>query len=213
MARIDAMDEAAQRAALEALMAAHGVGFAALSRVIGRNPAYLQQYAKRGTPRTLAERDRARLAAYFGVAESALGGPAPAVLVAVARLDVGASAGPGRLAEDRATRRPALLSPVLLEELGVRAEAASVIRVEGESMEPTLAHGDEILVDADRRDLRGRDGIFVLRVEGEVVVKRVRAALGGIELVSDHPGYPPRFCRREAVEVIGRVAWLSRALV
>ncbi|AJP70983.1 S24 family peptidase [Sphingomonas hengshuiensis] len=207
------MDGDAQRTALEGLMAAHDVGFAALSRVIGRNPAYLQQYVRRGTPRALAEVDRARLAAYFGVDETVLGGPAQIALIAVPRLDIGASAGPGRMAEDARARRPAMLAPSLLRELGVRAEAASVIRVEGDSMEPTLADGDEILVDRDRREVRGGGGIFVLRIDGAILVKRLRACVGGVEVASDNPGYATRVCARGDVEVIGRVAWMSRALV
>jgi repressor LexA len=201
-----------QREALEALMAAHGVGFAELSRVIGRNPAYLQQFVRRGTPRALAEQDRARLARYFGVPETRLGAAEAEGLVAVARLDVRASAGPGRLAEDEAARRPGLLSPDLLRALGVRSAAASLIRVEGDSMLPALSDGDEILVDRDRRT-PGAKGIFVVRVGGELMVKRLRAALGGVELVSDNPAYAVHFVRAGAIEVIGQVAWLGRALV
>ncbi|HVJ03003.1 MAG TPA: phage repressor protein, partial [Sphingomonas sp.] len=136
------MDGDGQRAALEALMAEQGASLSELSRVIGRNPAYLQQYLKRGTPRLLAEADRALLARYFGVPEARLGGPAPEGLVEVARLDLGASAGPGRIADQEARRAPGALSPALLRALGVRAGAASMIRVEGDSMEPTLSDGD-----------------------------------------------------------------------
>src|SRR3954464_9296392 len=98
------MEPAAQRAALEALMAEHGFGFAELSRVIGRNAAYLQQYVRRGSPRELAERDRALLARFFGVPEARLGGREAEGLAEIARLDVGASAGPGRLADEEAAR-------------------------------------------------------------------------------------------------------------
>jgi repressor LexA len=208
------MDPDAQRAALAALIAETGVTFSELSRVLGRNPAYLQQYAMRGSPRLLAEGDRARLARYFGVAESRLGGPAPADgLVEIARLDVGASAGPGRLTEEERARRPGAVSPALLRELRVRPEAASMIRVEGDSMEPTLSDGDEILVDRDRRDVSGRGGVFVVRLDGVLMVKRLRKAVGGVEVVSDNPAYPVRRCKPEALDVIGRVAWLSRAVL
>jgi SOS-response transcriptional repressor LexA len=206
------MEPAAQRAALEALMAEQGASFAELSRVIGRNAAYLQQYVRRGSPRELAERDRALLARYFGVPEARLGGREAEGLTEIARLDVGASAGPGRLAEDEAARRPGALSQALLRQLGVRPAAASMIRVEGDSMDPTLADGDEILVDRDRREVRGRGGIFVIRLDGVLMVKRLRVAVGGVEVVSDNPAWPTRLCRGE-VEVIGRVAWLGRALV
>lgn len=206
------MEPAEQRAALGALIAEQGASLAELSRLLGRNPAYLQQYLLRGTPRHLAERDRARLARYFGVPEARLGGAAVEGMVEVARLDVGASAGPGGLVEGEALRRPGAFSPALLRQLGVRAEAASIIRVEGDSMLPTLADGDEILVDRDRRRVEGRGGVFVVRLDGELIVKRLRPALGGVEIVSDNPDWPVRFARMAEIEVIGRVAWLGRAL-
>lgn len=45
------------RAALERLIEERGEDYAGLSRLIGRNPAYVQQFIKRGTPRRLAEED------------------------------------------------------------------------------------------------------------------------------------------------------------
>ncbi|AQR73725.1 S24 family peptidase [Sphingomonas sp. LM7] len=207
------MEPAAQRAVLEALMAEQGVSFAELSRVIGRNAAYLQQYVRRGSPRELAERDRALLARFFGVAEARLGGREAEGLAEIARLDVRASAGPGRMADDEAARRPGALSQALLRELGVRPAAASMIRVEGDSMEPTLSDGDEILVDRDRREVRGKGGIYVIRLDGALMVKRLRVALGGVEIVSDNPDWPVKVRALRDVEVIGRVAWLGRALL
>lgn len=207
------MDGSAQRAALAALIAEHGASYAALSRLLGRNAAYLQQFVTRGSPRELAERDRALLARYFGVPEARLGGPAPAGLVEVPRLDLGASAGPGGLVDEEPQRRPGAFAPTLLRELRVRPVAASMIRVEGDSMAPTLEHGDEILVDRDRRRVEGRGGVFVLRLDGALMVKRLRLAAGGaIEVTSDNPAYPARLCAADEIEVIGRVAWLARAL-
>src|SRR3954469_14393361 len=94
------------RAALQQLIEERGEDYVGLSRLLGRNAAYVQQYIKRGTPRRLAEEDRRLLARYFGVDEALLGGPPAATgedaLVAVPRLDVQASAGPGALeAEER----------------------------------------------------------------------------------------------------------------
>lgn len=206
------MDAEAQRSALEALMAERGVSFAELSRVIGRNPAYLQQYVKRGSPRELAERDRARLAAYLGVAEARLGGRPNEANVEVPRIDVGASAGPGGLVDAEDRRQPFAFPAALLRQLGVRTSAASMIRVEGDSMAPTLEDGDEILVDRARTRVEARGGVFVLRLDGVLMVKRLRPAVGGIEVVSDNPVYPARVVTARAVEVIGRVAWLSRAI-
>lgn len=206
------MDPEAQRAALEALIAENGTSLSELSRLLGRNPAYLQQYLMRGTPRLLAEADRALLARYFGVPEARLGGPEVPGMVAVARLDVGASAGPGGLVEGEARRRPGNFAPDLLRALGVRAEAASMIRVKGDSMAPTLEDGDEILVDRDRRRVEGRGGVFVIRLDGELMVKRLRTGLGGIEVISDNPAWEARVVPAALVDVVGRVAWLGRAI-
>ena len=206
------MEPDAQRAALAALMERQGRSFAELSRVIGRNPAYFQQYLKRGSPRVLAEADRGLLARYMGVPDTALGGRGADNVVEVARLDVRASAGPGGLVEGEARRQPGMFPPALLRQLGVRPGAASMIEVQGDSMSPLLEHGDEILVDGDQRAVKGRGGVFVLRLDGELMVKRLRPALGGLEVVSENPVYPLRFVRAGEVEVLGRVAWLGRAL-
>ena len=64
------METGDPRAVLDALVAKSGESYAALSRMLQRNEAYLQQYVKRGTPRLLAERDRKLLASYFRVDEA-----------------------------------------------------------------------------------------------------------------------------------------------
>ena len=70
------MDGVEQRAALAAAIEARGVPLSMLSRMLGRNAAWLQQYLKRGTPRLLPEADRRRLATYLGISDASLGGPA-----------------------------------------------------------------------------------------------------------------------------------------
>lgn len=207
------MDARSQRSALADLVARSGESYAALSRLIGRNAAYLQQFVTRGSPRQLAERDRALLARYFGVPEAMLGGPEVPGLVEVPRLDVGASAGPGGLVEGEAQRRPGALAPALFRALRLRPAAASMIRVEGDSMAPTLESGDEILVDRDQNRIAGKGAIYVVRIDGVLMVKRLRVAVGGIEVVSDNPDYPAVVKRASEVEVVGRVVWLSRALL
>lgn len=206
------MDSGEQRQALAQACAARGESLAALSKLIGRNPAYLQQYVTRGSPRLLAEADRRRLARYLGLSDAALGGPAVEGLVAVARVDAGAAAGRGRVVEsERAS--PLLLDPALLRRLGVRADMASTIRVEGASMAPTLCDGDEILVDAARRVPGPRGAIHVFRRDGMLAVKRLRAMGAEVELVSDNPDYGREIIPARSIAVIGRVVWMHRALV
>ncbi|NCP10551.1 MAG: peptidase S24, partial [Sphingomonadales bacterium] len=62
------------RVVLDRLARERGDDYASLSRLLRRNPAYVQQFIKRGSPRKLDEADRATLARYFGVAEAVLAG-------------------------------------------------------------------------------------------------------------------------------------------
>ena len=45
------------------------------------------------------------------------------------------------------------------------------IRVSGDSMEPTLFDGDVVLI--DRNDFVPKDGVYVLRIEDSLFVKRL----------------------------------------
>jgi hypothetical protein len=71
------MDQA--RELLTRLIAAHREDMATLSRGMGRNHAYLQQYLKRGTPRELPEAARLWLARRFGIEPGAFRAGEPAV--------------------------------------------------------------------------------------------------------------------------------------
>lgn len=59
--------------ALEKLMAARGVDMATVSRAIGKNHAYIQQYLTRGIPRELPFRTAEALAQYFNTDLSTFG--------------------------------------------------------------------------------------------------------------------------------------------
>ncbi|KQX19546.1 MULTISPECIES: S24 family peptidase [unclassified Sphingomonas] len=210
------------RSALDALIRERGEDYSAISRLLGRNAAYVQQFIKRGTPRRLAEEDRLKLAAYFRVPEARLGGrgdgpaggpPAPSALVTVPRIAIGASAGPGGIAEIEERGRPIAFDDGLLRDMGAgRRSALSIIRVAGESMEPTLHDGDDILVDRDAREIR-TGGIYVLRLDDLLMVKRLIRDERGLVVHSDNPahaaitGFDPA-----TLQVIGRVLWCGRKL-
>ena len=204
------------RVVLDRLVTAGGESYAALSRMLRRNPAYLQQYVKRGTPRLLAERDRKLLAGYFRVDEAELGGPsAPAIptVAQVRRLDVAASAGPGGLVDEDRLLGGELFDPRLLASLGVREGQSAVLRAQGDSMTPTIQDGDRMLIDERDRAPGARGGIYVLRLDGALMVKRVAKTGDGIAVTSDNPDFPAIVLPApDAVDVLGRVVWLSRAL-
>jgi phage repressor protein C with HTH and peptisase S24 domain len=209
------------RAVLQRLIEERGEDYAGLSRLIGRNPAYIQQYIKRGSPRRLAEQDRGLLARYFGVDESLLGGPEAkagraGAMIAVPRLAVDAAAGAGAFDGDETGRAHIAFDPAWLRRLARGApEQLSIIRVSGDSMAPTLADGDEILVDRGDRAERLRDGIYVLRLDDALLVKRVtlNPAARTIAVRSDNPAYPGwPSCDPAAVDIVGRVVWAGRRI-
>lgn len=206
------------RRALERLIDERGEDYAGLSRLIGRNAAYMQQFIKRGVPKRLAEADRRVLARYFGVSEQVLGAePAESAdHVLVPQLDVGASAGPGALPGGEAAWSHLAFAPNWLKKLGTGdARQLSIIRVEGDSMMPTLADGDEILVDRSDAATRLRDGIYVLRRDEALVVKRLALDPSGrrAAIRSDNPAYPSwPDCDLAEIEVVGRVVWCGRKI-
>ena len=210
------MAEADPRAVLERLIHERREDYAGLSRLLGRNAAYMQQFIRRGTPKRLAEDDRRTLARYFGIEETLLGGPpVPAVPpgggpVAVPRLPVQASAGPGAFAGDERARSHLSFDPSWLRRLTGDVRRLAMITVRGDSMAPTLRDGDEILVDEGDAATRLRDGVYVLRMDDALLVKRL--AMGpsrrSMRVCSDNPAYldwPD--CDPADFDIVGRVVW------
>ena len=205
--------------------------YASISILIGKNHAYIQQFIRRGIPKRLKEEDRRKIARHFNVAEWELGGPletpAPtrsrrgfsdagtAGIVLIPCYDVSASAGFGAFVErEWAEEYMPFQSNFLHALTQTPAEKLSIIRVDGDSMAPTLNDGDRILVDTQART-PGRDGVYVLRSDDVLNVKRlsVNPATGLLSIKSDNPLYDNYFdVDPETVQVIGKVLWAGRNL-
>ena len=210
------------RAVLARLIEERREDYAALSRLIGRNSAYIQQFIKRGTPRKLAENDRRTLARYFDVDEHLLGGPisstplSPEALIPIARYSVAASAGPGAIAGFERPVAQLGFSRGWLEQLSrAKPEDLSIIRVEGDSMFPTLNDGDDIMVDRSPASRQVSDGIYVLRRDDTLMVKRitVNPSRRNYNVSSDNPAYASwPDCAPGDIDVLGRVVWAGRRI-
>ncbi|SFP36261.1 S24 family peptidase [Qipengyuania nanhaisediminis] len=202
----------ADRARLVELAESNRASLSALSSMLGRNPSYLQQFVRKGSPRRLEEQDRRKLAEFFGVGEVELGADPDLArpresddFLAVPRLALDASAGPGAVSAEEISFDSFRFSRRWLREMGLEGADLSAIRVEGDSMEPTLRSGDEIFVD---RNKRAGEGIHVVRIGDVLHVKQVQAsAPGRITLISANDAYAPIELARDEVEVIGRVVW------
>lgn len=207
------------RLVLERLCLERGEDFAGLSRMLGRNPAYIQQFVRRGVPKRLGEADRRKLARYFSVPESVLGGPPEPLrsargLVSIPRHPVTVSAGPGAIVSEEVGRPYFAFDERWLKALtATPSDKLSIVRVEGDSMAPTLNAGDDILVDLGDCGDRLRDGIYVLRADDALVVKRLALNPLGrrVTVQSDNPSYADwPDCELDEITCIGRVIWSGR---
>ena len=210
------------RLVLERLCKERGEDFAGLSRMLGRNSAYVQQYVRRGVPKRLREEERRTLARYFAVPETLLGGPADtgavqSGLLSIVRYPLRVSAGPGSVASEELGKPYFAFDERWLKALTASAPAnLSIVRVDGDSMAPTLSAGDDILVDLGDSADRVRDGIYVLRVDDSLVVKRLALNPVGrrVTVQSDNPSYPDwPDCDLADIHPIGRVIWAGRRIL
>lgn len=92
-----------------------------------------------------------------------------------------------------------------------------LIHVEGESMEPTLRPGDVILIDHREAPALPRDGIYVVRMDGTLLVKRLQRLPGAqVKVSSDNPAYDPFTVSltdgNGEMDIVGRVVWCGRRM-
>jgi hypothetical protein len=206
------MEPGAQRAALAALMAEQGVSFAELSRVIGRNAAYLQQYVRRGVRASWPSATGRCSRLSSACPRRGWAGARPRGWSEIPRIDVAP-----RQVRDGWWRTRRRGNPLRCRRRCCGNWACALPRHHDPGRRrfdvadacPTATRSSST---ATAAKCAGKGGIFVMRLDGVLMVKRLRAAVGGIEVVSDNPAYPLRLLPARDVDVVGRVAWLSRAI-
>ncbi len=136
-------------------------------------------------------------------------------LVFVSTYEVSAAAGEGIVIDQEyETGRLAFRRDWLRGVTQATTESLAVITVHGDSMYPTLADGDTILVDMTQRS-PSRDGIYIVRFGEFVLVKRLHVdpTRRLITISCDNTNYPPLAPVEPGdVEVAGRVIWVGRRL-
>jgi phage repressor protein C with HTH and peptisase S24 domain len=93
------------------------------------------------------------------------------------------------------------------------ADGLMICEVMGESMVPTMGHGDLVMVDTNYDEHAA--GLYALNYDGETLVKRVEKIARGYSLISDNSIYPITKIQGndlEKLELIGKIVWIGRTL-
>lgn len=135
--------------------------------------------------------------------------PDTAYTVSIDRyVDVSGSAGPGADVSEETIVKMRVDAMLLRERVGSNFNHIKIAGVSGDSMEPTLSHGDQVLVDTSVTNFRD-DAIYAIQQDGFLRFKRVKLKLdGSIVVKSDAtPDDVETYTREEAARffVIGIV--------
>lgn len=102
------------------------------------------------------------------------------------------------------------------ELLGLTPTEILMLKIKGDSMEPTLSEGDIVVVDRTKPRNGGLpiDGkIYLVSLEGDLYAKRARYLLGGgFHWASDNDLYDPIVAEGDLLEekILGQVVWVWR---
>ena len=136
--------------------------------------------------------------------------------VFVPRYDIQAAAGHGQLVGDEQPIFAMAFRRYWIENYVTRdIKNLSVISVKGDSMEGVLNDGDTILI--NHGQTTPRDGLYVLRLNENLLVKRLQLIPGGIvNVISANEAYPTFEIDlknpTDDVAIIGRVEWFGRSI-
>ena len=196
------------REALDGLISERGETYASISRLLGRNSAYIQQFIKRGSPARLDQSDIALLALHFDVPVEVLGGKEGPTVGQRLIIKVPLLNGTGN--DSRSQWR--LVDAAWLGRLCDQPASVAILPIVGEAMEPTLCNGDEVMISRVRFQESVREGLYAIRGSSEIFVRRIAIdpTKNRLTVLTDHPAYPSwQGIQRKGVDIVGRVIWIG----
>ncbi len=196
------------REALDGLISERGETYASISRLLGRNSAYIQQFIKRGSPARLDQSDIALLALHFDVPIEVLGGKEGPTVGQRSIIKVPLLNGTGN--DSRSQWR--LVDAAWLGRLCDQPASVAILPIVGEAMEPTLCNGDEVMISRVRTQESVREGLYAIRGSSEIFVRRIAIdpTKNRLTVLTDHPAYPSwQGIQRKGVDIVGRVIWIG----
>lgn len=221
------------RKKIDSLIKSKGLNYAQVSKMLGRGVAFMQQYITNGSPLRLKETDRKNLSQILEVNEQELTDlsldlPFPGKLnileglfaknnkagtVQIDIISATACCGSGNeiLAEDITGHWIIPQADFHTLPFSAAPNNIKMLRVSGDSMEPTLKDGDWILADISRKS-PDSDGIYLLQLSTGLAVKRLQGSItpDTIIIKSDNPVYNPENANLKDVIILGRVIYILK---
>jgi phage repressor protein C with HTH and peptisase S24 domain/DNA-binding XRE family transcriptional regulator len=135
-------------------------------------------------------------------------------IVEIIGLDLSLSMGPGTLIEEFVEAEPVKIGLRFVQDITrTPSNRLRFVTGIGDSMEPTLRHGDRVLVDINERQLTRMNGIYWIDHFGAHGIKRLRAAgKGRVMVMSDNPTVPDFEVGADELRIEGRIVWFARGL-
>ena len=220
------IDEVKQR--VGELVAERGLSYNSISIKLGKNPSYLQKFVKEKSPKRLDEVFRHKLAILLNVDEQELTDetilPAHmtgAAMVAekitslfkkdeviIEMIDATACCGDGidNLPE-KVCGHWHLPTAEFKTITSVAPSNIKMLRVQGDSMQPTINEGDWVWVDTSNNFISS-DGLYLIKMHTGLAVKRLQSGLSNIVIKSDNASYSDITADVGEVQIIGKVVYI-----
>ncbi len=129
--------------------------------------------------------------------------------------DVEVSAGYGAVIDQEQIKGVIAFRKDWLKGKGLQQDKVITLTAKGDSMEPTIEHGDLLLVDCNTRTVSS-DSIYIIRREGHLFVKRLQQMISGdLHIKSDNKTYSQEVIPKQQVaslDIIGRVVWIGHEI-
>lgn len=126
----------------------------------------------------------------FGASIGLAGGRSAPLMSLIPVVNVEASAGGGKLVFEEETEHFIAFSKMWLERMGLTPSKLFTVPTSGESMIPTINPGEFLLCSRDDQHKLPGDGIYLIRIDGHVLVKRVQVLpRKRLKITSDNAAY------------------------
>lgn len=212
----------------ELIRAKNGVDYASVSAALGKNTAYIHQYISKKSPRVLSDPHRKIVANILGIDEtelmtdeqkiqerriSIIGNVKPSSdTVSIAVLDARACCGDGiEVLTENVIGLWQMPKTEFQTITFANPDVIKMLRVFGDSMEPTLKDGDWVLVDTSRNYIDS-DGMFLIRMSSGLAVKRIQNTITqDVVIKSDNKKYDNITAALSDITIIGKVIYTLTA--